>query len=178
MTCFYIRLLVQCSSLIFEDELSLWSRDSWSSRGKSSQASPLMKSGLTKSHNRNRIIKASESHALLLAPSHIWRAIMLSYQMASKMLGLLAGVAALITFVWFFPSMNALVCYQITDLSGRVVALVTFERFLAWMDSHVALQGFIIRRSEVTLIANKWLLSGVCPYVTPKVTSCCAGVMT
>ena len=56
---------------------------------------------------------------------------MLSYHMASKMLGLLAGVAALTTSVWFFPSMNALVCNQITDLSGRVVALVTFERFLA-----------------------------------------------
>ena len=135
---FNVRLLVQCSSLIFEDELSLWSGDSWSSRGKSSQASPLMKSGLTKSHNRNRIKKASESHALLLAPSHIWRAIMLSYHMASKMLGLLAGVAALTTSVWFFT----LVCNQSTNLSGRVVALVTFERFLAWMDPHVILQGF------------------------------------
>ena len=56
---------------------------------------------------------------------------MLSYHMASEMLGLLAGVSALTTYVWFFTSMNALVCIQITDLSGRVVALVTFERFLA-----------------------------------------------
>ena len=161
----YERLLVHCSSF---REGDIWGRvfcrvtSFLIFQGKSSQPSQ----------------QTNESHALLLAPSHIWRAIMLSYHMASKMLGLLAGVAALTTSVWFFPSMNALVCNQITDLSGTVVALVTFERFLAWMDPHVALQGFIIRTSEVTLIANIGLLSGMCPHMSPKVTSCCAGVIT
>ena len=76
---------------------------------------------------------------------------MLSYHMASKVLGLLAGVAALTTSVWFFPSMNALVCNQITDLSGRVVALITLEWFLSRMGPHVVLKNKSLRASEVTL---------------------------
>ena len=79
----------------------------------------------------SRMTKVSKSQDLLLDLLHIWRAIVLFNHVNVKIAGCVAGIAALATLVWFFPSMNALVCYQITDLSGRVVALVTFERFLA-----------------------------------------------
>ena len=75
--------------------------------------------------------KFSQSQDLLLVQSHIWRAIVLCYHVPLKTVRVLAGVDALATFVWLFPSMNAFVYFQITDLSGRVVALITLERFLS-----------------------------------------------
>ena len=91
-------------------------------REKSSQISPMMKS---------KMAKFSQSQDLLLVQSHIWRAIVLCYHVFLKTVRSLAGVVALATSVWLFPSMSAFVYFQMNDLSGRVVALITLEWLLS-----------------------------------------------
>ena len=115
--------------------------------------------------NSSNLVISEFQEDLLLAPSHIWRVIVLSFHVASKMAGSFAGVAALTTFVWFFPSMSALVCFQMMGSSGSVVALITLERPLSWMDPHVVLQVTNFCASEDTLRATERLLSRMCQHV-------------
>ena len=92
-----------------------------------------------------------------------------------KIAGCVAGIAALATFVWVFPGVSALVCYHRTSLSGRVVALITLERFLACMDPHVFLQDTSSCAGELTLRATERFLSRMFPHVSLKITNLCTG---
>ena len=103
---------------------------------------------------------------------------MLSNHVSSKMAGLLTGVDALATFVWFFPSMNTPVSYQRTSLSGREVALITLERVLSRMDPHVVLQVTSMCASEVALRATQSLCSRMFPQMFPEATRFFTGIGT
>ena len=61
----------------------------------------------------------------------VWRLSVLSSEVPLKMDRCFAGEAAELTIVGLFSSVLALVYFQITSLSARIVALVTLERLLS-----------------------------------------------
>ena len=69
-----------------------------------------------------------DKHAFCL---HIVFLSMLPCHVSLKVVSLFAGIVALIAGVGFFSGVSALVCFQITGLNARIVALVTLKRFLS-----------------------------------------------
>ena len=67
-----------------------------------------------------------DKHAFCL---HIVFLSVLPCHVSLKVVSLFAGIVALIAGVGTFSSVSALVYFQITRLSARIVALVTLERF-------------------------------------------------
>ena len=61
----------------------------------------------------------------------IWRLSVLSSEVLLKMARCFARETAELTIVGLFSSVPALVYFQITSLSARIVALVTLERVIA-----------------------------------------------
>ena len=74
---------------------------------------------------KNRVKK--QLSALL----YIWWRIVLPLNVAMQYDGLCTRKTALTTFVGFYSSVYALVCFQITSCSCRIVTHVTFERFFS-----------------------------------------------
>ena len=103
--------------------------------------------------------------------SNIWFRSVLSCPVPLKAAGLCAWETALIAGVGLFSSVRALVYFQIRRLSARIVALITLERLLAWMDQYVPLKTRSPFARVVTLCATERFFSRVCQHVVPEGTS-------
>ena len=68
-----------------------------------------------------------DKHAFCL---HIVFLSVLPCHVSLKVVSLFAGIVALIAGVGLFSGVRALVYFQMTRHSARIVALITFERFL------------------------------------------------
>ena len=97
--------------------------------------------------------------------SNIWLLPVLPRQMLLKVTRWLAWETALITGVGLFSGVSALVYFQITRVSARIVALVTLERFHSWMGPNVCLKIKSMFERVVTLCATERVFSRVCQHV-------------
>ena len=120
--------------LEFEVESWFWELGQWSSELRKSIGKKVGLLETKKSEELKKIL------CYVLFFSDIWLFSVLPRHVPLKVTRCFAWVTALIAGVGLFSGVSALVSFQTTRLSARIVALITLERFHSWMGTNVSLK--------------------------------------